>query len=74
MNACMSIAVSVGDDHYELRFKSLIDAAKTLAFPCDPNGKVDMDRLNDRARATYLFARAVVGGLFSRPEVHPRTA
>ena len=73
MNACTSIAVPLKEDHYELQFKSLVDAAKMLAFPCDPNGRVDMDHLNDSGRATYLFARAVVGGVFSRPEVHSRT-
>jgi hypothetical protein len=70
MSACR--IVFRAEDHYELRFRSLVDAAETLAFPCDRSGRVDMDGLNERARATYLFARAVVGALFSRPDVHCR--
>ncbi len=42
---------------YELQF-SVERAA--FAFPCDVQGRVDMDLLCDRARNDYLFARAVM--------------
>ena len=45
---------------YELRFQSLVDG-QCYAFPCNCAGHVDMDRLSDRVRNDYLFARALVG-------------
>ena len=30
-------------------------------FPCDPKGRVEMDRLSDRERNNCLYARAMVG-------------
>ena len=41
---------------YELRYQSLVDG-RGYAFPCDPEGRVDLDQLSDRARNDYLFAR-----------------
>ena len=35
---------------FELRFQSLFDSARGFAFPCDPKGHVDLNRLSDRAR------------------------
>ncbi len=57
--------------HYELRFQSLFHSGRGYAFPCDPQGQVAMDRLSDRERANYLFARAMVGRELSAPEVRP---
>lgn len=54
---------------FELRFKSLFDDGKALAFPCSANGEVDLDSLSERARDNYLFARAVIGRLFAWPAV-----
>jgi len=45
---------------YRLRFRSLSDERVAYAFPCDVAGCVDMDRLDERARVDYLFARAVM--------------
>ncbi|MEP7280610.1 MAG: hypothetical protein ABI696_01420 [Rubrivivax sp.] len=59
---------------YELRFQSLFNPGRALAFPCDAGGSVDMDKLSDRARQNYLFARAVVGRDFAAPAVHPGQA
>ena len=56
---------------YELRFQSLFHEGRALAFPCDAGGHVDMDRLSDRARASYLYARAVVGHEYAMPAVLP---
>jgi hypothetical protein len=58
-------------NEFQLRFQSLFDAGRAYAFPCDAAGQVDMDALGDRARNSYLYARAVVGCEFSRPVVQP---
>jgi hypothetical protein len=58
---------------FHLRFESLFDAGRAYAFPCDADGRVDMDSLSDRARNSYFYARTVVGREFSMPKVH-RTA
>jgi hypothetical protein len=57
------------NDDYELRFDSLFQAGRGLAFPCDAHGGVRLDALSDRARQNYLFARAVVGRDFASPVV-----
>lgn len=56
-------------DDYELRFESLFQAGRALAFPCDAGGGVKLDSLSDRARQNYLFARAVVGREYAMPIV-----
>ena len=53
---------------YELRYQSLVDG-RGYAFPCDPEGHVDLDQLSDRARNDYLFARALVGRDMAAPAV-----
>jgi len=55
--------------HYELRFQSLFDHGRALAFPCDARGHVELDALSDKARINYLYARAVVGREFAVPAV-----
>lgn len=52
-----------------LRFGSLFDEGRALTFPCDAFGKVQLDALSERARANYLYARAVVGREFATPAV-----
>lgn len=56
-------------DDYELRFESLFQTGRALAFPCDAQGGVRLDTLSERARANYLFARAVVGREYATPIV-----
>lgn len=56
-------------DDYELRFESLFQAGRGLAFPCDAQGGVRLDALSERARQNYLFARAVVGREYASPVV-----
>jgi hypothetical protein len=60
--------------HYELRFRSLFDAGRALAFECDVAGHVDLDTLPARARLNYLYARTCVGREFATPEVRRRGA
>ena len=50
---------------FELRFTSLFNAGRALAFPCDAAGRVDLDALSERARSNYFYARAV-GREFAR--------
>jgi hypothetical protein len=54
---------------HELLFRSLFKAGRALAFPCDARGCVDMDRLSERARHNYLYARTVVGREYAAPLV-----
>lgn len=58
-------------NQYELRFQSLFDSGRGYAFPCDPKGQVEMDRLSDRERNNYLYARAMVGRDLAVPAVRP---
>ena len=58
---------------YELRFQSLFDSGRAFTFPCDSEGHVDLDGLGDRARESYLYARAVVGRELATPAVLPCT-
>jgi hypothetical protein len=58
---------------YELRFRSLFDEGRGYAFPCDRDGRVDLDRLSERARINYFYARALVGRDLATPAVHPLT-
>ncbi|HEX2543674.1 MAG TPA: hypothetical protein VHL79_02275 [Ramlibacter sp.] len=52
---------------YELRFAGLYNMGRGYAFPCDPQGNVDVAMLSERARANYLRARAAVGRDFFPP-------
>ena len=56
---------------YQIRFQSLHHEGRALAFPCDAQGRVQLDALSDRARDNYLFARAVVGREYAHPAVLP---
>lgn len=54
---------------YELRFRSLFDEGRALAFPCDAAGQVDLDTLSERARCNYFYARTAIGRDFAFPAV-----
>ena len=55
--------------HYELRFQSLFKEGRAWAFPCDPQGRVDLDAMSERARCNYLFVRSVIGREVEMPRV-----
>ncbi|MBE7942198.1 MULTISPECIES: hypothetical protein [Ramlibacter] len=57
---------------YQLMFRSLFNAGRGLAFPCDARGQVDLDRLSEHSRTNYLYARAVVGREYALPTVEAR--
>ena len=65
MNTSIESAVS----NWELRFESLFQQGRGLAFPCDERGQVELDTLSERARRNYFYARAVVGREFATPAV-----
>ena len=54
---------------FELRFQSLFQIGRALAFPCDREGHVDLDRFSERSKNNYLFARAMIGREFAWPQV-----
>ena len=54
---------------FQLCFRSLFQSGRGFAFPCDGRGQVNMDRLSERARANYLYARAMVGRDLATPAV-----
>lgn len=59
---------------FELRFESLFNPGRGLAFPCDERGQVPLDELSEPARRNYFYARTVVGREFATPAVNRRTA
>lgn len=65
----MLLTPAAAAGRYELRFESLFNPGRALAFPCDERGRVELDALSERARRNYLYARAVVGREFSTPAV-----
>ena len=54
---------------FEVWFRSLFQEGRGYAFPCDAEGRVDLDSLSERGRSNYLFARALVGREFAIPSV-----
>ena len=61
--------IRFSDLAFELRFDPLIDDQVPLTFPCDAEGKVDLDELGDRARCDYLFAHTLIGRHFTLPVI-----
>jgi hypothetical protein len=60
-----------GATGYEIRFQSLFRAGRAVSFPCDAQGRVELDALSERARLAYLYARALVGRDYAAPAVLP---
>lgn len=54
---------------FEVHFRSLLRRGFELIFPCDCDGRVNLDALSDRAKIDYLFARAMVGREYAGPAV-----
>lgn len=65
MNACTTRPQPA----FELRFQSLFNEGRALAFPCDAAGHVDIDSLSPHARCNYFYARTVIGRDFAMPAV-----
>jgi hypothetical protein len=58
---------------YQLCFRSLFHSGRGYAFPCDPRGQVDLDRMSERARNNYFYARAMVGRELAAPAIETAT-
>jgi hypothetical protein len=56
-------------EQYQLLYQPLSAGGASYVFPCDAHGEVDLDRLSERARNDYLFARAVVGRELAPPAI-----
>jgi len=67
-----SSADSPPGTRYELLFRSLYHTGRALAFPCDSEGKVLLDKLSDKVRQNYLDALAAVGHSYATPVVRLR--
>jgi hypothetical protein len=65
----MSAYPECGTIVFELRFASLFDPSRALAFPCDAQGTVDVETLPTRARSNYHLACARVGRDYATPSV-----
>lgn len=63
----MATLPAVTAQSFEVRFASLFVPGRSMVFPCDAQGSVDLDTLPDQARNNYLFARAMVGRDYSSP-------
>jgi hypothetical protein len=60
---------SIDSPSFEIRYPLLHAAGRWLAFPCDAQGRVDLDSLSERACLNYLYARALVGRDYACPSV-----
>lgn len=58
---------------YQLCFRSLFHSGRGYAFPCDFRGQVDLDRMSERARNNYFYARAMVGRELAAPAIETAT-
>jgi hypothetical protein len=54
---------------FEIRFQSLFRAGRALTFPCNSEGRVDLDAMSERARSNYFFACATIGHEYAVPVV-----
>ncbi len=54
-----------------MRFRSLFDEGRALAFSCDERGRVDLDSLSPRALSNYYYVRTLVGREYCMPAVLP---
>jgi hypothetical protein len=57
---------------FQLCFRPLTDSGRGFRFPCDARGRVDLDRLSERLRNDYFYARAMIGRELAVPAVETR--
>lgn len=63
----MSICATLQE--HELWFGSLFHEGRGYCFPCDAQGRVDLDALPREALVNYLYARSVIGRELATPVV-----
>jgi hypothetical protein len=56
------------DGGWRLRFDPVLEGARPIDFPCDRDGYVDLDALDEEQRQTYFSAR-ILRGLHHPPRV-----
>jgi hypothetical protein len=56
---------------YEIRFQSLFHSGRGVSFPCDAQGRVQLEALSERARMFYRRAQELVGREYATPAVIP---
>lgn len=61
--------MAVEQQIFQLRFQSIFDVGKAMAFPCSRAGVVDLDTFSRKLLNNYLYARASVGREFLFPKV-----
>jgi hypothetical protein len=54
---------------FQLAFRSLFNSGRGYAFPCDALGRVDMDRMSEKARTNYFAACSKVGQELCTPSI-----
>ncbi|GAB3762100.1 hypothetical protein GCM10028796_13260 [Ramlibacter monticola] len=57
------------DMKFQLCFRNLYNSGRGFAFPCDSEGRVDLDHLSERARSNYFYARAMIGRELAHPAI-----
>jgi hypothetical protein len=70
LSSSRSVTPQADASAWTLLFRPLFFAGRAFAFPCDPQGRVDMDAMSERARNNYLYARAMMGREVTYPSVH----
>jgi hypothetical protein len=71
-NSARVVTVQTGSQgNFELRFCLLFREGRAYVFPCDAQGRVDIDSLSERARSNYFYARTLIGREVSMPVVLP---
>ena len=67
MSTLPSLAIAL--PRFELRFAPLSGADGGVAVPCDEEGAVDLDELDDTTRESYFYAHTLIGRDFAHPVV-----
>ena len=57
---------------FQLCFRPLSESGRGFRFPCDAGGRVDLDRMSERVRNNYFYARAMVGRELTPPAIEHR--
>jgi hypothetical protein len=70
-SSTVTAAAAADWEHWELRFEPLFSGRRGYVFPCDAQGRVDLDGLSERALQNYLYARAMMGRETAWPRVQP---
>ena len=52
---------------FQIRFAYLPQGGRAMAFPCDDEGRLNLDEPSESARCNYFFARAMVGREYTTP-------